>query len=171
MWLKTASGPLQNSQPPTPRTINRTRYVEWRPAEGRFKGYRFSHVPGLEAYDAPGGSGGEAGGGAGAGGGGEGERGRRSSAAHCGALAGALRAEFPGWGDGHGYGEVELRAGDLFYLPRGWFHEVDTDCEGPGRGAGRVSLAVNHWFDPASVARPQGGKEEPPPPRRSTRRG
>ena len=45
------------------------------------------------------------------------------------------------------YTHVDLVAGDLFYLPRGWWHDVSSDCSGDDR----ITLAINHWFEPSAM--------------------
>ena len=50
--------------------------------------------------------------------------------------------EFPDWGKDVYSQEVHLEDGDVFYLPRGWYHEVYTTCSTEDRW----HLAVNHWF-------------------------
>ena len=95
-----------------PKSIRSDGYIDWTGKERRYKGYRFSHVPGEDYYDP------------------------------------SLAQEFPEWGRGAVGTVVTLYAGDILYLPRGWYHEVHTDCE-PDRG--RVQLAINHWFDPGAA--------------------
>lgn len=69
-----------------------------------------------------------------------------------------LRAPFPLYAEALERGaavEVELRAGQMLYIPAGWFHEVrsrsapaDPSCADyyePGRGG---HLALNYWFHP-----------------------
>ncbi|KAK9868966.1 hypothetical protein WJX84_003684 [Apatococcus fuscideae] len=40
--------------------------------------------------------------------------------------------------------EVELEAGQMLYLPAGWFHEVTSFSEAPSQ----THLALNYWFQP-----------------------
>jgi len=52
------------------------------------------------------------------------------------------------------YAVVELRAGQMLYLPAGWFHEVRSE----GGGA-EGHCAFNYWFHPPdgqSFERPYG---------------
>ena len=50
--------------------------------------------------------------------------------------------------------EVWLEAGQMLYLPAGWFHEVTSDdgedggIERGGGGGGKGHLAFNYWFHP-----------------------
>lgn len=46
--------------------------------------------------------------------------------------------------------EVELRAGQMLYLPASWFHEVRS-CDGPAGAAGIGHLALNYWLHPPSA--------------------
>ena len=62
--------------------------------------------------------------------------------------------------------EVELNAGDMFFLPAGWFHEVVSESvpaaaeeEGQEDGGGggstayyRGHMAFNFWFHPPDTA-------------------
>ena len=40
--------------------------------------------------------------------------------------------------------ETEVHAGEVLYLPAGWFHEVTSR----GEGEMRCHLALNYWFHP-----------------------
>jgi hypothetical protein len=46
--------------------------------------------------------------------------------------------------------EVEVCAGDMLYLPAGWFHEV-TSFSQPGK---RLHMAFNYWFHPPTALQP-----------------
>jgi hypothetical protein len=41
---------------------------------------------------------------------------------------------------------VELTAGDAFFLPAGWWHEVTSTAEGDRCAADRVHFAINYWY-------------------------
>lgn len=43
---------------------------------------------------------------------------------------------------------IELRAGDLLYLPAGWFHEVSS--------SGGLHMALNYWMHPPDTGTPFG---------------
>ena len=42
--------------------------------------------------------------------------------------------------------EVTLNAGDMLYLPAGWFHEVLSETTMDKKGQGH--MAFNYWFHP-----------------------
>ena len=60
--------------------------------------------------------------------------------------------EFPDWASEHTGTVVNIKEGELFYLPQGWFHEVTSTC---GEGS-RMHLAVNHWFNPQLISAEAG---------------
>lgn len=117
VWPPSDALSLHTVTPPS--HVRKDGRVEWAPREKNFKGYRFSHYPGLD-HDSPG---------YGA------KLGQRWDAddAKMGLEAPSSAAL-----------NVTLMPGDLMYLPRGWFHEVDTTCDADGS----ISAAVNHWFRP-----------------------
>ena len=70
-------------------------------------------------------------------------------------------AEFPRYADEVGV-DVEVRAGEMLYLPAGWFHNVTsfTDADAPSPPCCPTSkqgghLAFNYWFHPPDVTDPQ----------------
>lgn len=40
--------------------------------------------------------------------------------------------------------EVDLKSGQVLYLPAGWFHEVTSFSDGPAQ----THLALNYWLHP-----------------------
>jgi Cupin-like domain len=55
-----------------------------------------------------------------------------------------LRARFPKYVDARSRRiEVTLKAGEMLYLPAGWFHEVRSSAE-----TGSGHMALNYWFHP-----------------------
>jgi hypothetical protein len=47
--------------------------------------------------------------------------------------------------------ELELHAGQMLYLPAGWFHEVSSDGGGAGDG---LHCALNYWYHPPKLGTP-----------------
>ncbi|CAG9464169.1 unnamed protein product [Pedinophyceae sp. YPF-701] len=64
----------------------------------------------------------------------------------------AVRAVAPGFPGMEFCAEVEIEAGDVLYMPAGWFHEV-TSTSGAARDAAG-HLAVNFWFHPPDSLAP-----------------
>ncbi|KAK9814629.1 hypothetical protein WJX72_009022 [[Myrmecia] bisecta] len=62
-----------------------------------------------------------------------------------------LRAKFPLFPGKAAALECEVRAGQMLYLPAGWFHEV-TSFGGSQGG----HLAFNYWFHPPDNLKPEG---------------
>ena len=63
---------------------------------------------------------------------------------------GGTRSSFPSLA-GARMAECELRAGELLYLPAGWFHEVSSDG---GGASGGLHCALNYWYHPPQVGAP-----------------
>jgi hypothetical protein len=74
------------------------------------------------------------------------------------------------------YAEVFLEAGDLLYLPAGWFHEVTSYSNSNSSGTSTTSkdekkdaathhMAFNYWFHPPSSASTTDNFENPYPSR------
>ena len=55
-------------------------------------------------------------------------------------------SEFPRFARAHASARVqtEVRAGEVLYLPAGWFHEVTST----GDGETNRHMALNYWFHP-----------------------
>jgi hypothetical protein len=49
--------------------------------------------------------------------------------------------------------ETAVRAGEILYLPAGWFHEVSS-MNSPGDGSPKNHAALNYWFHPPALGSP-----------------
>ena len=56
----------------------------------------------------------------------------------------AISAKFPKFAEAL-EATVTLRAGEMLYLPAGWFHEVTSESVA---GDGEYHMAFNYWFHP-----------------------
>ncbi|KAI4745031.1 Clavaminate synthase-like protein [Aureobasidium sp. EXF-12298] len=48
---------------------------------------------------------------------------------------------------------VDLKAGDMLYLPTSWFHEVTSFAD--EEGSDNVHIALNYWFHPPDAGKPE----------------
>lgn len=65
-----------------------------------------------------------------------------------------LRRRFPLFPGAAAAEEVELRAGEMLYLPASWFHEVTSTSA----AAGTPHAAVNYWFHPPDALGAPAGR-------------
>jgi jumonji domain-containing protein 7 len=42
---------------------------------------------------------------------------------------------------------ITVEAGQMLYLPAGWFHQVKQECGTWDDGSAAPCVAVNYWFD------------------------
>ncbi|CAB9506417.1 Jumonji domain containing 7 [Seminavis robusta] len=66
----------------------------------------------------------------------------------CQADQDALHKEFPSYGSRRQV-LIELQAGQMLYLPAGWFHEVTSYSSNKNNAAlGECHMALNYWYHP-----------------------